>query len=90
MPTRTAPPHAPHAQNNNTLPLPAETAGAQAKLLLTKKELAAVLPMPVRSIERLVSKGVLPCHRITPRMVRFRLSAVLAALDRYQTATLRK
>lgn len=91
MPTQTAPPPATRAGNNPILPLPAERAGAQAvKLLLTKKELATALPMPIRSIERLVSVGVLPCLRITPRMVRFELPACMAALRKYATSTLRK
>lgn len=71
------------------LPPLADAAPAQA-ILLMKKELVAVLPMPVRSIERLVANKVIPVHRIPSRMVRFRLAAVLAALDRYQTSTLRR
>ena len=60
---------------------------APAKLLLTKRELSNALPMPVRTIEKLVSAGVLPALKITPRMVRFELPAVMAALRRHETAT---
>ena len=62
---------------------------APEKYLLTKKELSVRLPMPVRTIEKLVAIGVIPALRITPRMVRFELPAVLAALRQYQTATVK-
>lgn len=73
-----------------TLPLTAVQAGTQAKLLLTKKELSVALPMSVRTIEKLVSTGVLPALKITPRMVRFELPACMAALRQFQTATLNR
>ncbi len=56
------------------------------KFLLTKRELSKALPMPPRTIEKLVANGTLPALRITSRIVRFELPAVLAALRRYQTA----
>lgn len=82
-----APPPTPPA---GRLPLTGEQIAVQTKLLLTKRELSRALPMPERTIEKLVARGVLGCLRITPRMVRFELPRVLEALRRYETATLKK
>ena len=60
-----------------------------SKILLTKKELSAALPMPTRTIEKLQAHGVIPVLCITSRMVRYELPAVLKALRRYQTATIK-
>ena len=69
---------------------PAPPAPASKKMLLTKRELSETLPMPERTIEKFVATGIIPALKITPRMIRFELPAVLGALRQYQTATLQK
>lgn len=73
----------------NTHPAARIDPEAASRLLLTKKQLSAMLPMPVRTIEKFVGQGIIPCLRLTPRMVRFQLSKVLVALEKYETATMK-
>ena len=80
--------NAPHPAPHHTEQQPTAKQTPE-QYLLTKKQLSVRLPMPVRTIEKLVSVGVIPALRITPRMVRFELPIVLAALRQYQTATLK-
>ncbi|MBV9657272.1 MAG: hypothetical protein JO295_04090 [Verrucomicrobia bacterium] len=69
---------------------PLVAARARAVCSSKKKELAVAVNLPVRTLERLTANGVIPVLRITPRLVRYELPAVLAALRRYETATLKK
>ena len=70
----------------DTTAIPAALAG---KLLLTGRELASRLGVSHRKIEDWTATGVIPALRLSPRMVRYELPAVLAALRQYQTATLK-
>lgn len=74
-----------------TSTLSPEQAGAQAeRLLLTGKQLAARLGVSLRTVEQWSSTGVIPKLLLSARMTRYQLPKVLAALERYQTATLKK
>ena len=64
--------------------------GAPCRLLLTKADLARQLGVSVRLIEEWTAHGVVPALRPSPRMVRYELPRVLAALRKYETATLEK
>lgn len=64
---------------------PMDSAG---RLLLTKTELARRLGVSVRLIEKWTAHGVVPALRPSPRMVRYELPRVLAALRKYETAVL--
>ena len=89
MTPQLAPPPATSAART-TVPLTADAAGNAAKLLLTKQEISAALNLPPRTLDRLTASGILPVLRITPKLLRFELDACLAALRKYQTATLKK
>ena len=73
-----------------TVPLTSEQAGSSAKILLNKREISARLGLPPRTLDRLTANGVLPCLRITRKLIRFEENACLKALRAYETATLRK
>lgn len=62
----------------------------RGKLLLTKRQLSEETGLPPRTIERLTANGVIPALRITSKLLRFELHAVLTALRRYETSTLGK
>ena len=51
-----------------------------ALALLTRRDLAAVLKVSVRTIDRLTAAGVLPCHRIGRKAVRYILPEILCHL----------
>jgi len=51
--------------------------------LLKRAELARALSISSRSVDNLQRRKVIPSVRISPRMVRFSLPAVLRALDRF-------
>jgi excisionase family DNA binding protein len=52
--------------------------------LLNKSELARKLGESDRTIQRWQQRGLIPCIRMGHRSLRFRLDAVLEALDRKQ------
>jgi excisionase family DNA binding protein len=55
-----------------------------SRVFVTKKELARILSVSVRTIEGWVLSGKIPVHKFSPRCVRFKLSLVmdlLAALE---------
>ena len=52
------------------------------QLFLTRRELAAVLKISVRTIDRLVADGELPVHRLGRKVVRFYLPEVVQAMDK--------
>ena len=60
------------------------------RLLLTKSDLFRQLRVSVRLVEKWTANGVVPALRPSPRMVRYELDRVLAALRKYGTATLEK
>jgi len=47
---------------------------------VSAKDLARYLSVSPRTVARLHSEGIIPCHRIGPRIVRFRLNEVEAAI----------
>jgi len=51
-------------------------------VLIDSKELARLTTISCRSLERLRHDGVIPFHKIGPRMIRYRFDEVLAALER--------
>lgn len=48
---------------------------------LTARQLAAILQVSESTVRRLAREGRIPSVRLTPRLLRFRLAAVLQALD---------
>ena len=48
---------------------------------LTARQLASVLQVSESTVHRLAREGRIPSVRLTPRLVRFNLKAVLRALD---------
>ena len=48
---------------------------------LTARQLAAVLQISEGTVRRLAHAGKIPSIKITPRLIRFRLASVRAALD---------
>lgn len=71
-------------------PLTGEQTAAHAKLLFTGRELASRLGVSLRTVEQWSSTGVIPKLVLSTRMTRYQLPKVLAALEKYQTATLKK
>lgn len=61
-----------------------DKAGTVPKRLLSKKELAAALSVSPRTIETWLSQRRIPQLRLSPRLTRFCLAKVEAALDRYE------
>jgi excisionase family DNA binding protein len=53
---------------------------------LSKRQLAEVLGVSPRTIENWLSERRLPQLRLSPRLTRFDLTKVLAALDRYEVS----
>lgn len=54
----------------------------QSPLLITKSQLARELQCSERHLQRLMARRVIPFIRVSPKCVRFRREAVLAALVR--------
>ena len=48
---------------------------------LTARQLAAILQVSERTVQRLAREGRIPAIRITPRIIRFHLQAVCHALN---------
>ena len=48
---------------------------------LTARQLAEVLQVSESTVRRLARDGRIPCVRLTPRLLRFHLPSVTAALD---------
>ncbi|HEX5707215.1 MAG TPA: helix-turn-helix domain-containing protein [Pyrinomonadaceae bacterium] len=48
---------------------------------LTARQLAAVLQVSESTVRRLAREGRIPAVRVTPHLLRFRLDAVVEALD---------
>ena len=67
-----------------------EQAAAQAERLLTGPQLARILGVSLRTVEQWSSTGVIPKIRIGTRFTRYRLHKVRAAIDRHETAVLKK
>ncbi len=62
---------------------------SEGKLLLNGKELAAKLGVSRRLIEKWSTNGVIPKLVVSSRLVRYQLPKVIAALEQYETATLK-
>ena len=60
------------------------------KLLLTGRQLASHLGVSLRLVEKWSASGVIPKLVISSRMTRYQLPKVIAALEQYETATVRK
>lgn len=56
------------------------TDGARPEFL-TARQLAAVLQVSESTVRRLAREGRIPAVRVTPHLLRFRLDAVVEALD---------
>jgi excisionase family DNA binding protein len=54
------------------------------KRLLSKRELATILSVSQRTVENWLSRKMIPCLRLSPRLTRFSLAKVEAALARYE------
>ncbi|MEY2493511.1 MAG: hypothetical protein QOJ45_3 [Verrucomicrobiota bacterium] len=52
--------------------------------LLSKQELALTLGVSPRTLDSWVAQKRIPFLRITPRLTKFKLDRVIAALDRYE------
>ncbi|HEX8352035.1 MAG TPA: helix-turn-helix domain-containing protein [Pyrinomonadaceae bacterium] len=48
---------------------------------VTSRQLAEVLQVSESTVRRLARDGRIPCVRLTPRLLRFNLKAVIRALD---------
>ena len=57
---------------------------AANRLLLSKRELAAVLNVSERTIENWISEKRIPQLKLSSRLTRFSLAKVQAALSRYE------
>jgi hypothetical protein len=64
--------------------LPLTNDGEVTDHLLCKRELAAALRVSIRSVEKWASERKIPYLRLSPRLTRFDLQKVLAALARYE------
>ena len=57
-------------------------AGAEARTdFLTARQIGAILQVSESTVRRLAHSGRIPSIRITPHIIRFRLAAVVEALD---------
>ena len=54
---------------------------------LTARQLAGLLQVSESTVRRLAREGRIPSVRLTPRLTRFHLSAVMSALDGTHTKT---
>lgn len=54
------------------------------RALVSKHELATALHVSYRTVEELTARRVIPRLRISSRLIRYDLSRVLAALNRYE------
>ena len=70
-------------------PVASDAPPVAGPLLLTGKQLAATLGVSLRLVEKWSSTGVIPKLTPSPRMSRYQLHKVIAALERYETATLK-
>jgi predicted site-specific integrase-resolvase len=52
----------------------------QENLLVTAKKLADLLSIKEKTVEDLTRKGVIPCVRLSPRVIRYDPGAVLRKL----------
>ena len=59
----------------------AHTGGETRTEFLTARQLGAVLQVSESTVRRLAQSGRIPSIRITPHIIRFRLAAVVEALD---------
>jgi excisionase family DNA binding protein len=57
---------------------------------LTARQLAEVLQVSESTVRRLAREGRIPCVRLTPRLLRFKLKAVYRALDGSDTTSRQK
>jgi hypothetical protein len=64
--------------------MPATGSAADDPALLTRKQLAKRISMSPRSVDTLQAEKKIPVIKISPRCVRFSLSAVLRALSRFE------
>jgi hypothetical protein len=64
--------------------LPPQNTDKIAQPLLCKRELAAALAVSPRTVENWLAAKKIPHLRLSPRLTRFDLPKVLAALDRYE------
>ena len=58
-----------------------QTADGARQEFLTARQLASVLQVSDSTVRRLAREGRIPAIRVTPHLLRFRLSAVIEALD---------
>jgi excisionase family DNA binding protein len=61
-----------------------DAAGLPKRRLLSKRELAAILSVSQRTIENWLAEKRIPRLRLSPRLTRFSLPKVEAALERYE------
>ena len=59
----------------------ASAAAAVGERLWKRKELAPVLRVSLRTLDKMVALGEIPCLRLRGRLVRFRLEDVLRKLE---------
>lgn len=52
--------------------------------LVTKKQVAKAIGISVRTVEGMMARKVIPFFKLSPRLVRFSLGRVKAALNRYE------
>jgi hypothetical protein len=55
-----------------------------SRVLIRKKDLAMALNVSSRTIDNLVRQKRIPVHRLSPRLLRYDLRKVRAALDKYE------
>lgn len=54
--------------------------------LIKKQEAAEMLGVSIRSLERMIARGVIPAYKIGARLVRLRAEEVEAYLDNHRAA----
>lgn len=52
--------------------------------LLTVEEVAAYLGLKPKTVYNLVAKGIIPCYRVSNRMIRFRIGKIDKWLEKYE------
>ena len=75
-----------HYEGSGASPTAAKvsTQSNHPKHLISKKELAGIVGVSVRSIENWMAQKRIPFLRLSPRMCKFNAERVLAALGRYE------
>ena len=73
-----------HSISFQTKPNLSESGATVHRKLICKKDLAKGLSVSLRTIDNWVRQKRIPVHRFSPRLLRYDLRKVQAALDKYE------